>query len=262
VSGAEVGLALSVFLACTVEAVEALTIVLAVGSTRSWSSSLYGVGVATVVLAALVVALGPALTALPIGVLRLIVGGLLLVFGLQWLRKAILRAAGLRALHDEAAEYEQQRHAAEAIATDEKRVDAYSFLLSFKGVLLEGLEVVFIVLTFGANQHHVGIAAAAAGVAIGLVVLIGAAAKAPLTRVPENTLKFAVGVMLTSFGMFWGTEGTGAHWPGSDAALLVLVPAVALFALATVYALRRLLAAGAQRKREGETSEQVATERA
>ena len=241
-SGAEIGLALSVFLACTVEAVEALTIVLAVGTTRSWSSALYGVGGATVVLAAVVAALGPALTSLPIDVLRLVVGGLLLVFGLQWLRKAILRATGLKALHDEAGIFAEQRRAAEQAGQESRRIDGYSFALAFKGVLLEGFEVVFIVLTFGANQHHVGIAAAAAGVAIVLVVLVGLAAKAPLTKVPENTMKFAVGVMLTSFGMFWGTEGAGAHWPGSDAALLVVIPAVAIFAIATVYALRRVTA--------------------
>lgn len=273
-SGAEIGLAASVFLACAVEAVEALTIVLAVGSTRSWRSSLYGVGAACAILAVLTGALGPALTALPIDVLRLVVGGLLLVFGLQWLRKAILRATGLKALHDEAEEFEQQRRAAEAAAAQTRRIDSYSFLLSFKGVLLEGLEVVFIVLTFGANQHHVGIAAAAAGVAVALVVLVGIAAKAPLTRVPENTLKFVVGVMLTSFGMFWGTEGAGAHWPGSDAALLAIVPAVALFALTTVSTLRRLLEASAGRApapvtavggerlgSEREAAERIATER-
>jgi uncharacterized membrane protein len=105
--------------------------------------------------------------------------------------------------------------------------------------LLEGLEVAFIVLTFGANQHHIGIAAAAAAVAIALVVLAGAAARAPLSRVPENNLKFAVGIMLTSFGTFWGGEGAGAHWPGGDAALLVLIPALAVFALTTVAILRR-----------------------
>lgn len=239
-SGAELGLAASVFLACTVEAVEALTIVLAVGTTRSWSSALYGVGSATVVLAAVVAALGPALTALPIDVLRLIVGGLLLVFGLQWLRKAILRAAGLKALHDEAGEFAEQRRAAEATVLGRRRIDGYSFALSFKGVLLEGLEVVFIVLTFGANQHHVGIAAIAAGVAIVVVVLLGIAVRAPLTRVPENTMKLAVGVMLTSFGMFWGAEGAGTSWPGSDAALLVVVPVVAVLALATAFFLRRI----------------------
>jgi uncharacterized membrane protein len=122
---------------------------------------------------------------------------------------------------------------------DRDRFDPYSFTLAFKGVLLEGLEVVFIVLTFGANQHNVGLAAAAAGVAVLLVVVTGAAIHAPLSRVPENTMKFAVGVMLTSFGMFWGAEGAGAHWPGSDAALLVIIPATLALATLLTAALRR-----------------------
>jgi uncharacterized membrane protein len=233
VSATELGLAVSVFLACAVEAVEALTIVLAVGLTRSWSSALYGVGAAVLALAAIVAALGPALTSLPIDTLRVVIGGLLLVFGLQWLRKAVLRAAGLKALHDEEATFAAEREAAAAAGAPE-RFDAYSFVLSFKGVLLEGLEVAFIVLTFGANQHEVGIAAAAAGVAIAAVVLAGLAARAPLARVPENTMKFAVGVMLTSYGMFWGAEGAGAHWPGDDGALLVIIPGVVLLSLALV----------------------------
>jgi uncharacterized membrane protein len=240
-SGAALGLALSVFLACAVEAVEALTIVLAVGSTRSWRSSLTGVGAAALTLAALTAALGPALTALPIDVLRVVVGALLLIFGLQWLRKAILRAAGAKALHDEEEAYEQELEAARRAGTLSTGLDAYSFTIAFKGVLLEGLEVVFIVLTFGANQHNVGLAAAAAGVAVLLVVLAGIAVHAPLARVPENTLKFAVGVMLCSFGMFWGAEGAGAHWPGGDAALLGLVPATLLFSLAMVSLLRRAM---------------------
>jgi uncharacterized membrane protein len=231
-SGAEIGLAFSVFLACAVEAVEALTIVLAVGTTRSWSSAMGGVGAALLALAVAVLALGPALTALPIDVLRLIVGGLLLVFGLQWLRKAILRRAGLKAKHDELATYREEAEAARAAGGARPRFDGYSFTLAFKGVLLEGLEVVFIVLTFGANQHRVGLAAAAAAVAVLAVVAIGAAARAPLARVPENTMKFAVGVMLTSFGMFWGAEGAGAGWPGGDAALLAIVPGVLVAALA------------------------------
>ncbi len=238
-SGAEWGLAASVFLACSVEAVEALTIVMALGTTRSWSSALSGVGAAAVALAAIVAALGPALSALPIGVLRVVVGGLLLIFGLQWLRKAILRAAGLKALKSEQEEFEEQRRAAEVAVRGGAGLDGYSFVLSFKGVLLEGLEVVFIVLTFGANQHRVGLAAIAAGVAVLLVILLGVAARAPLARVPENSMKFAVGVMLTSFGMFWGGEGAGASWPGSDAALLVIVPAVLALSVATVAALRR-----------------------
>ncbi len=231
-TGPELGLAASVFLACAVEAVEALTIVLAVGTTRSWSSAIGGVGAAMLALAALVLALGPALTALPIDVLRLLVGGLLLVFGLQWLRKAMLRRAGLKAKHDELETYAEQAAAARAAGGRPPRVDAYSFTLAFKGVLLEGLEVVFIVLTFGANQHRIGLAAAAAGLAVLAVVALGVAARAPLAGVPENTMKFAVGVMLSSFGMFWGAEGAGAHWPGGDAALLVIVPGVLLAALA------------------------------
>ncbi|MGH2916406.1 MAG: COG4280 domain-containing protein [Solirubrobacteraceae bacterium] len=241
-SGSEIGLALSVFLACTVEAVEALTIVLAVGSTRSWRSAFTGVGAAVVVLAAVTAALGPGLTALPLGVLRLVVGGLLLVFGLQWLRKAILRASGLKALHDEDAIFTQGLAAAREAGTPSAGLDGYSFTIAFKGVLLEGLEVVFIVLTFGANQHDVGLAAAAAGLAITVVVAAGFLIHAPLARVPENTLKFCVGVMLTSFGMFWGGEGAGAHWPGSDASLLAIVPATLIGALGMVWALRRIAA--------------------
>jgi uncharacterized membrane protein len=238
-SGTDIGLALAVFLACAVEAVEALTIVLAVGFTRSWRSAFIGVGAAIVLLSATTAALGPALTALPLNALRVAVGGLLLVFGLQWLRKAILRAAGLKALHDEEGIYQAGLSAAREAGYPSRGLDGYSFTIAFKGVFLEGLEVVFIVLTFGANQHHVGLAAAAAGVAVVLVVLAGVAIHAPLARVPENTMKFGVGVMLTSFGTFWGAEGAGAHWPGSDAALLVLIPAVLVFALAAVAIMSR-----------------------
>ncbi len=239
-TGTEWGLAISVFIACAVEAVEALTIVLAVGTTRSWRSTLTGAGVALLALAVLTAVLGPALTALPIDALRVVVGGLLLVFGLQWLRKAILRAAGLKALHDEHAAYEEEQVAARtADAVPQGRFDPYSFTVALKGVLLEGLEVVFIVLTFGANQHNVGLAAAAAGVAVLVVVVAGVAARAPLARVPENTLKFGVGVMLTSFGMFWGAEGAGAKWPGGDTALLVIIPATLIFSLGLRAGLRR-----------------------
>ena len=238
-SGQDVALAVSVFLACAVEAVEALTIVLAVGVTRSWRSALFGVGAATVALAAIVAALGPALTALPINALRVVVGGLLLIFGLQWLRKAVLRAAGLKALHDEDKAFAAETDAARAAARTGAGFDGYSFTIAFKGVLLEGLEVAFIVLTFGASQHNVALAAVAAAVAVVVVVLAGVVVRAPLSRVPENTLKFFVGVMLTAFGIFWGAEGAGASWPGGDAALLVLVPGVAVVALAMVRWLRR-----------------------
>lgn len=243
-SGTEVGLALSVLAACAVEAVEALTIVLAVGSTRSWRSALEGTGAALLALCAITAALGPAVSALPLGLLRVVVGGLLLVFGLQWLRKAILRASGLKALHDEDQAFGRELEAARDAGSVAAGRDGYSFAVAFKGVLLEGLEVVFIVLTFGTNQHDVGLAAAAAGVAVVAVALAGLAAHAPLSRVPENTLKFGVGVMLTSFGTFWGAEGAGAHWPGGDGALLVIVPALLAVSLVMVAALRRTGAAG------------------
>jgi uncharacterized membrane protein len=237
-SGAEIGLAVSVFLACAVEAVEALTIVLAVGTTRSWSSAMSGVAAATLALAAIVAALGPALTSLPIDVLRVVVGCLLLIFGLQWLRKAVLRSAGLKAKHDELATYSQETEAARLAGARHPGFDGYTFTIAFKGVLLEGLEVAFIVLTFGANQHRIDLAAAAAVLAVLVVVAAGAAARAPLARVPENMLKFAVGVMLSSFGMFWGAEGAGASWPGGDVALLAIVPGMLLVSLAMVRALR------------------------
>ncbi|HEY2478766.1 MAG TPA: hypothetical protein VGI17_08535 [Solirubrobacterales bacterium] len=236
-TGAELSLALSVFLACAVEAVEAFTIVLAVGTTRRWPPALAGVGAAALVLAVLVAALGPALTALPLGLLRVVVGGLLLTFGLQWLRKAILRAAGAKDKHDEEAIFRAE--AAEAAAAPaEAGFDGWAFTISLKAVLLEGLEVVFIVLTFGANQQDVGLAAAAAAVAIAAVLALGLALRAPLARVPENGMKFAVGVMLTSFGIFWGAEGAGATWPGGDASLAPLVAVVLVAALAMVAEIR------------------------
>lgn len=243
-SGAQLSLALSVFLACAVEAVEAFTIVLAVGVARHWRAALTGVGAATLVLAVLVAVLGPALTVLPIGVLRVVVGGLLLTFGLQWLRKAILRAAGAKAKHDEEAIFVTERAEAEAVPVP-AGFDGYAFTISFKAVLLEGLEVAFIVLTFGANQHDVGLAAAAAAAAIAAVLGVGLALRAPLARVPENGMKFAVGVMLTSFGIFWGAEGAGAHWPGGEASLGPLVGFVALAALAMVAEIRRPAAVAA-----------------
>ena len=231
----------AVFLACTVEAVEALTIVLAAGTSRDWRSAITGVVAGVVVLAVVVAALGPAVTAIPLEGLRLVVGGLLLVFGLQWLRKAVLRASGLKALHDEDAIYLRERAAAEAAPAGRRGIvaDWYSFTLSFKGVVLEGLEVAFIALTFGANQQNIPLAAVAALAAVLAVTVAGIAVRAPLARVPENTMKFVVGIMLTSFGIFWGAEGAGAQWPGADAALLVVVPAVALFALGLVAVLRR-----------------------
>jgi uncharacterized membrane protein len=217
-------LILATFLACAVEAVEALTIVLAVGTTRGWRSTLYGVGAAGLVLAAVTAILGPALTSIPIESLQILVGTLLVLFGLQWLYKAILRAAGVKAKRDETAAYNREVSQAESVAKPAAgKVDWYSFTISFKGVLLEGLEVVFIVLTFGAAQNRIWLAALAAAAAVLVVVAVGVVVRAPLARVPENALKFAVGVLLTSFGIFWVGEGVGASWPGGDASLPAII---------------------------------------
>src|SRR5580765_7790105 len=230
----------SSFLASAVEFVEALTIVLAAGVTRGWRSSLAGLGAAAVVLGIIVAVLGPALTLIPIDALRLLVGALLLAFGLQWLRKAILRASGYKALHDEAAAFAHERELAEdATAARAAGIDWYSFTVAFKGVLLEGLEVAFIVVTFGSTQGRVGLAAAAAVAAVVLVVAAGFVVRGPLERVPENALKFAVGIMLTSFGIFWAGEGAGVDWPGGDVAILAMIAFVVATAFVLVEALRR-----------------------
>lgn len=237
----DVLLVLAVFFACAVEAVEALTIVVAVGVTRGWRSAMQGVAAGLTVLAMIVAALGPALTIVPLNALRLVVGGLLLVFGLGWLRKAILRASGWKPLHDEDAIFARELAAART-ATSGRRAfvtDWYSFTLSFKGVLLEGLEVAFIVVTFGSNQGSVPLAVLGAALAVVLVTVAGFAVRGPLGRVPENTLKFVVGILLTSFGTFWGAEGAGAEWPGSDLALLAVIGVVLLAALGLVALLRR-----------------------
>jgi uncharacterized membrane protein len=233
---------LAVFFACVVEAVEAATIVLAAGTARDWRSALTGVVSGILLLGLLVVALGPALSAVPLDWLRVVVGGLLLVFGLQWLRKAILRASGHKGLHDEDAVFAKELAAARVAVGGTRGVigDWYAFTLSFKGVVLEGLEVVFIVVTFGANQKDIPLAGLAAGCAVVVVLAVAVVVRAPLARVPENTLKFAVGVMLTSFGVFWGAEGAGARWPGADTALLVVIPVVAVFAVGMVGVLRRM----------------------
>jgi uncharacterized membrane protein len=245
VSGASLALFISVFLACAVEAVEAVTIVLAAGTARDWKSALRGVFAGLVTLAVIIVIFGPAISHLPISVLRVVVGGLLLVFGLTWLRKAILRSSGFKALHDEGKIFQEELEAARAAAklTRHGVADWYAFTLSYKGVLLEGLEVVFIVLTFGTIAHKVGLASIAALIAVAIVCAAGFALRAPLAKVPENTLKFAVGILLTSFGIFWGAEGTAgasAKWPGDNWAVLALIAGVWLFAMLTVYFLKSL----------------------
>jgi len=233
-------LVLAAFLASAVEAVEAFTLVLAVGVTRGWRSTLIGAGTATLTLAAVIAAFGPALALMPIDALRVIVGTLLLIFGLQWLRKAILRAGGYKALRDEDAYYIAERAAARAAGlTLRAGMDWYAFTLAFKGVFLEGLEVAFIVVTFGANARNVPLAAAAAAVATVITVAVAMVVKGPLSRVPENSIKFVVGILLAAFGTFWAAEGAGADWPGSDASLLAIIPAIAAISFAMVAAMRR-----------------------
>jgi uncharacterized membrane protein len=231
----------TVFLACAVEAVEATTVVLAMGTARHWRSTLTGVVAGLVLLAGIIAALGPAISAIPLDVLRVVVGGALLIFGMQWLRKAVLRAGGRKALHDEDAIFREQLAAAESASTGRRGFvrDWYSFTVSFKSVVLEGLEVVFIAVTFGANQHNLRVAAIAAVAAVLVVGAAGVAIRAPLSRVPENTIKFVVGVLLCAFGTFWGAEGAGAHWPGGDGAILGLVALYAGVAALLALALRR-----------------------
>jgi uncharacterized membrane protein len=224
VTTSAVFLVLSTFLASAVEVVETLTIVLAIGVTRGWRATLIGVGAATIALAAVVAALGPALTIVPIERLRLVVGALLLVFGLQWLRKAILRASGFKALHDEEEAYAEELEHARAAGHERRAgLDWYAFTLCFKATLLEGLEVAFIVLTFGASQGSIPLAALGAGAAVVVTASIGA----------------AVRVMLTTFGIFWATEGAGATWPGGDVSLLGVLAFVALSSIALVAQLKR-----------------------
>src|SRR5262245_44059544 len=233
-------LGLGAFLASGVEAVESLTIVLGVGVVRGWRSTLIGVGAALVVLGALIAVLGPTLSRIPIDGLRLVVGSLLLAFGLQWLRKAILRASGYKALHDEEEAFREERERAAAAGRDERAgLDWYAFTLSFKGVFLEGLEVAFIVISFGSTQSQLGLAAAAAAAAFVLVAGVGAVVRAPLARVPENTIKFAVGLLLTTFGIFWAGEGIGVDWPGGDAAILGILGFLAVVSFVLVRLLRR-----------------------
>jgi uncharacterized membrane protein len=237
-------LVLAVFGASTVEMVEALTIVVAAGVTRSWRSSLEGAAGVAGALAVIVLVVGvPLIHYVPINALRVIVGALLLVLGLSWLRKSILRASGHKDLHDEDAIFAAT---SAELATDAssssspKHRDALGFGVAFKGVFLEGMEVVLIVVSLGASQHRLGIAAAAAGAAALVVAAIGAMVARQLSRVPENTIKTVVGIMLTSFGLFWVGEGAGAHWPGSDTAILALIGVFFLVTMGSIAWLRTL----------------------
>ena len=234
-SSATWGLLTATFTASFVECVEALTIVLAMGVTRSWRSALTGTALALVSLAGFTAVAGYALVSwLPRSALQLGIGTLLLIFGLQWLRKAILRSSGLKALSDEEQKFLERAEAARR-ADEETRygLDWFSFVVSFKGVFLEGVEVVFIVITFGLNAHDVPAAAGAAAAAAAAVVALGAVAHRPLARVPENTLKYIVGLLLSSFGTFWAVEGLGVFgsgggslsWPGDNWSLLGVLAA-------------------------------------
>ncbi len=230
----------AVFLTTVVEMVEALTIVVAVGHTRGWRTALEGTAAALVALAALVAALGPALSRVPLDTLRLVVGVVLLIFGLQWLRKAVLRASGIVALHDEDAVYAATA-ARLALSGERPPRDRVALVVAFKGTFLEGLEIVIAVLTLGASSHRLGLATATAGVAVVLVAGAGAALARQLSAVPENAMKMAVGIMLVSYGSFWTGEGLSVAWPGGDVMLLALV---GLYGAATAAVIRLLRAAG------------------
>jgi uncharacterized membrane protein len=235
--------ALPAFLASLVEAVEALTIILAVGVTRQWRSAIYGALTGLGVLSLIVAVFGTAIVLfVPLNGLRIVIGSLLLIYGLQWTTKAILRASGAKAIHDEdliyAKEVKRLREEAPVPATG---LDGVSFAVSFKGVLLEGLEVAFIVITFGTSAGRLGEATLGAVLAIVLVFLVGVFVHRPLSRVPENGLKFAVGLMLITFGTFWAGEGIGVEWPASDATILVLLAGYTAACLLSVWMSRRFL---------------------
>ncbi len=241
---------LASFLASLVEFVEALTIVLAVGIVRGWRSALLGAGAGVALLAVLVLALGTSLAAVPLPILRFVVGVLLLMFGLRWLRKAVLRQAGALPLHDEteafAKEAERMRRQTHGGAG---ALDKIAFVTTFKTMMLEGVEVVFIVIAVGAGGRMLVPAAVAAGLAMAVVLVLGAWLHRPLSKVPENALKFSVGVMLAAFGTFWVGEGIGLHWPGEDLAIVYLTASFLMLALALVRAGRSMVRGAADASR-------------
>jgi len=231
------------FAASFVEAVEALTIVLAVGLARGWRPALTGAVAALAALALIVAALGPLIGAVPIRVLQFVVGVLLLMFGLRWLRKAILRAIGVVALNDEDAAFQRQmRELSETERREALGLDWVAGATAFKAVLLEGIEVVFIVIAVGSARGLIGLASAGAVAACIAVAAVGAAVHRPLARVPENALKFAVGVMLSAFGLFWTGESLAVEWPGGDAAIIAFAALFLLVAAALVALLKPRLA--------------------
>lgn len=248
-SAATWGLLVATFIACFVEMVEAATIVLAMGFTRGWRSALYGTGAAIAALAAFTAVAGYAITTwVSRSALELAIGALLLIFGLQWLRKAILRASGRKAIHDEDEIYRTEVAAAQAAGEARATgIDMFGFMVSFKGVFLEGTEVVFIVITFGLNADDVPVAIAGAGAAVAAVLALAISLRRPLSMIPENTLKYVVGLMLATFGTFWSVEGIGVFragrdsvsWPGGDAAIAVLLAGWFVLSRVFIAVLRR-----------------------
>jgi uncharacterized membrane protein len=242
VTAATWGVVVAAFVASFVEMVEATTIVMAMGFSRGWRSALAGTAAAVATLAVVTLVAGYALTTfLPESVLQLVIGGLLLIFGLQWLRKAILRSSGRKAVHDEDAIYRKEVEVAKAAGERAGGLDMFAFIVSYKGVFLEGMEVVFIVITFGLNARNIPAASIGAAAAIVIVLGIAIALKRPLSMINENMLKYGVGLLLASFGTFWATEGIGIFrsgheslsWPGNDLAILGLL--VVWFLLSRVF---------------------------
>ena len=227
------------FLASLVEAVEALTIVLAVGTVRGWRPAGLGALAGLLLLALLVLILGPVLNAVPLHLLQFSIGTLLLLFGMRWLRKAILRSAGVIALHDEAKAFARTSGELRGVSGTKSDADRIALLTSFNAVVIEGIEVVFIVIAVGAGRGLILPASAGAAAACLLVAAIGFVVHQPLARVPENLLKFAVGVMLSAFGIFWLGEGLGVPWPGEDLAILALVGMLVCVSLGLVAIARK-----------------------
>jgi uncharacterized membrane protein len=242
------GLVIATFVACFVEMVEATTIVMAMGYTRGWRSAMAGTFAALAVLAVVTLIAGYALTTwLPESALQLVIGTLLLIFGLQWLRKAILRSSGRKSTHDEDAIYRDEVEAATAAGAAKGGLDLFGFMVSFKGVFLEGMEVVFIVLTFGLNANNLPVAAIGAAAAVVVVLGLAVALRRPLSMINENLLKYVVGLLLSSFGTYWAIEGIGIFrngreslaWPGHDLMILVLLAAWFLLSRAFIAVLRK-----------------------
>ncbi len=236
----DLALIISVFIATLVEAVEALPIVMAAGLARDWKSARQGTIAGLITVAVIIAAFGPLLTLFPVEILRLIVGLLSLIFGLQWLRKAIQRASGYKALHDEDKIFKTEMEQAKTAVKERRSIvsDWYAFTISYKAVVIEGIEVAFLVVTFGALQNKIPVAALSATVAVMIVVAAGFILHRPLSKVPENTLKFAVGLILTTFGIFWTTEGLGIEWAMQDLVLLPIITGLSVVSLLLVLALK------------------------